>query len=59
MRQLSRAELDLPRENAGANDLSHLTGLVSERVKPCAAGSEIYVLLKGFCTCDMLPNAFT
>lgn len=59
MRQLSGTELDLPHENAGANDLSDFTGLVSERVKTCAAGSEIYVLLKGFCTYDTLENEFT
>lgn len=45
MRQPSGTELDLPHENAGANDLSDFTGLVSERVK-----TEIYILLKDFCT---------
>lgn len=29
MRQLSGTELDLPHENAGANDLTDFTGLVS------------------------------
>lgn len=48
MRQLSSTELDKPHENAGANDLSDFTGLVSQRVKTCRAGSEIYVLFKGF-----------
>lgn len=59
MRQLSSTELALPHENTGANDLSYFTGLVSKRVKTCTAGSEIYVLLKGFCTYDTLENAFT
>lgn len=59
MRQLSSVELDPPYENAGANDLSDVTGLVSERVKTCTAGCEIYVLLQGFCTYDTLENAFT
>lgn len=59
MRQLSSTELDLPCENAGADDLSDFTGLVSKRVKTCTAGSEIYVLLEGFCTYDALENGFT
>lgn len=59
MRQLSSTELDLPCENAGADDLSDFTGLVSQRVKTCTAGSEIYVLLEGFCTYDTLENGFT
>lgn len=59
MMQLSSVELDLPDENAGANGLSDFTGLVSNRVKTCLVGSEIYVLLKGFCTYDTLENANT
>lgn len=55
MRQLSGTELDLPHENAGANDLTDFTGLVSKRVKTC---TEIYVLLKEFWTNETLENTY-
>lgn len=59
MRQLSSKKSDLPCKNAGANDLSDFTGLISKRVKTCTAGCEIYILLKGFSAYDTLENALT